>query len=81
MYDYSDSQCAFLIMRNTTCLKILVKLQHADRSNSPYQNRPRRQAQTVYPSASHSLASPEQRGFIIQGILCWPSAVYLPTDF
>lgn len=32
MYDYSDSQCVFLIMRKTTCLKILVKLQHADRA-------------------------------------------------
>lgn len=47
MHDCSDSQNVFLITRKTTCLKILMKWQHADSGNPLYQYRAYRQPQSV----------------------------------
>ena len=58
MHGYSDSQYVFLIMRKTTCLNILMKLQHADSGSPLCQYRAYRQP--VCP-APHSLTSAEDR--------------------
>lgn len=59
MHGHSDSQYVFLIMRKTTCLNILMKLQHADSGSPLCQYRAYRQP--VCPAAPHSLTSAEDR--------------------
>ena len=76
MHGYSDSQYVFLIMRKTTCLNILMKLQHADSGSPLCQYRAYRQP--VCPAAPHSLTSAEDR-FHHPLHLCWPSGIYLPN--